>query len=72
MLLLMEHNYAVLIKKHQSLKGVSIFSYFYWLFIDLISSTIKKFTLCVALVVATRKVFEIKEFADTLLFLIYQ
>ena len=43
-----------------------------YLFIDLSSSVIEKIASRVALEVATRKVFKIKEFADTFLFLIYQ
>ena len=55
-------------------RRVSVFSFNFidYLLIDLLSSTIEKIAHGVALEAAARKVFEIKTFADTLLFLIHQ
>ena len=62
----MQKNYAVLITKHQSPKGVSIFFYSYWL------SFYRSVTVPLSKKAATRKVLKIKEFADAILFLHYQ
>ena len=75
MQLLIQNNCAVLVTQHQSLKSVSAFSFIsighLFIHVDL-SSSIERVAKHVAFEVATRKVFKIKEFAGTLLFLIYQ
>ena len=71
----MQNNCAVSITNHQSLKRCQHFVLFLlviFLQICQVTQTIKKFVQCVALKVSRRKVFKIKEFADNLLFLIYQ
>ena len=68
---LTQNNCAVLITKHQSPNTCQHFLLFLLVifFIDLLSSTIEKIAHRVALEATARKVFEIKKFADTLLFL---